>query len=94
MALTERWKSAHYLMVQATSDGASGSRNYGLDDYEPIQRVQWKKLVKLGIASRHPEKKFFMRGDNWEKFIKLYGDEPTKEGCDILDVVKSLDEIF
>lgn len=94
MALTEDWKSARDVMMQATNDGASGSRNYGLDMHQAIQRVQWKKLVRLGIAARHPEKKAFRRGAKWDEFQRIYGGEPTTEGCENLDTEKLIEEIF
>ena len=94
MALTEDWKSAQDIMRQATNDGASGSRNYGLDMYEPILRVQWRKLVRLEIAARHPEKKAFRRGVKWDEFQRNYGGEPTNEGCENFDTEKLIEEIF
>ena len=93
MALTNDWLSSKEIKKQATKDGASGTKNYGVDDYEPVQRVQWSKLTRLQVAEQHPTKNAFRRGQKWEVFKDRYGDEPTQTGSDSLDVARNLDEL-
>ncbi|MEX2616211.1 MAG: hypothetical protein WD767_08955 [Alphaproteobacteria bacterium] len=94
MALTVCWRSSADIKKQATEDGATGTKNYGQDEYEPVQRIQWSKLVRLRIAEQHPEKKWFKRGIEWGRFKDQDGNEPTQDGSDYIDMKKAVDPIF
>jgi hypothetical protein len=94
MALTDDWTSGKDILKQATSDGASGTKNYGLDDDEPLQRMQWSKLVELGVAEMHLTNIALRRGPCWNDFKDRYGNEVTGDGSGLIDVKTELDQLW
>lgn len=91
MALTPNWQSAQEIKTQATKDGACNPTTC-----DPIQRIRWKKLVKLKIAAQHPDQgiRAFKRGDNWNDFNKHHGDETTREGVKSLEFEEEMKELL